>query len=127
MPNLNKVILAGHLTRAPELRYTTNGTAVTKFGIAVNRKYNSRDGQKQEEVTFVDIEVWSKTAEIAEKYLDKGSAVLVEGRLKLDTWKSKDTGENRSKLRVVGENIQFLGGGNKDEPAPEQIDDDLPF
>jgi single-strand DNA-binding protein len=110
MASLNKVFLAGNLTRAPELRYTPGGTAVAQFGVAVNRKFKNRDGQIQEEATFVDIEVWGRQAETASEYLSKGSPVLIEGRLKLDSWESKQTGEKRSKLRVVGERVQFLGG-----------------
>jgi len=109
MASLNKVFLAGNLTRNPELRYTPGGTAVAQFGLAVNRKYKNREGQVQEEATFVDIEVWGKQAEAASEYLTKGSPVLVEGRLKLDSWESKQTGEKRSKLRVVGERVQFIG------------------
>ncbi|MHC4501757.1 MAG: single-stranded DNA-binding protein [Planctomycetota bacterium] len=115
MPSLNKVFLAGNLTRNPELRYTPGGTAVAQFGMAVNRRFRNRDGQMQEEATFVDIEVWGRQAETASEYLSKGSPVLVEGRLKLDTWESKQTGERRSKLRVVGERVQFLGSRPRGE------------
>ena len=108
MASLNKVFLAGNLTRDPELRYTPGGTAVGQFGLAVNRRFRNRDGQMQEEATFVDIEVWGRQAEAASEYISKGSPVLIEGRLKLDTWESKQTGERRSKLRVVGERVQFL-------------------
>ncbi len=108
MPSLNKVFLAGNLTRDPELRYTPGGTAVAQFGLAVNRRFRNREGQMQEEATFVDIEVWGRQAEAASEYISKGSPVLIEGRLKLDTWESKQTGERRSKLRVVGERVQFL-------------------
>ena len=116
MPSLNKVFLAGNLTRNPELRYTPGGTAVAQFGMAVNRRFRNREGQMQEEATFVDIEVWGRQAETASEYLSKGSPVLIEGRLKLDTWESKRTGERRSKLRVVGERVQFLG--SRDGSAP---------
>ena len=109
MPSLNKVFLAGNLTRDPELRYTPGGTAVAQFGMAVNRKFKNREGQLQDEATFVDIEVWGRQAETSSEYLSKGSPVLIEGRLKLDTWESKQSGERRSKLRVVGERVQFLG------------------
>ncbi len=108
MASLNKVFLAGNLTRSPELRYTPGGTAVAQFGLAVNRRFRNREGQMKEEVTFVDIEVWGRQAEAASEYISKGSPVLIEGRLKLDTWESKQTGERRSKLRVVGERVQFL-------------------
>jgi len=109
MASLNKVFLAGNLTRDPELRYTPGGTAVAQFGMAVNRKFKNREGKMQEEATFVDIEVWGRQAETTSEYLSKGSPALIEGRLKLDTWESKQTGEKRSKLRVVGERVQFLG------------------
>ena len=110
MVSMNKTFLAGNLTRDPELRYTPGGTAVAQFGMAVNRRFKNRDGQMQEEATFVDIEVWGRQAETTSEYLSKGSPALIEGRLKLDTWESKQTGEKRSKLRVVGERVQFLGG-----------------
>ena len=115
MPSLNKVFLAGNLTRDPELRYTPGGTAVAQFGMAVNRRFRNREGQMQEEATFVDIEVWARQAETASEYLSKGSPVLIEGRLKLDTWQSKQTGEKRSKLCVVGERVQFLGSRKRSE------------
>jgi len=118
MASLNKVFLAGNLTRDPELRYTPGGTAVAQFGMAVNRKFKNREGKMQEEATFVDIEVWGRQAETSSEYLSKGSPALIEGRLKLDTWESKQTGEKRSKLRVVGERVQFLGGrGSKGQNA----------
>jgi single-strand DNA-binding protein len=115
MPNLNKVFLAGNLTRDPELRYTPGGTAVAQFSVAVNRRYKTREGQMQEEATFVDIEVWGRQAETSSEYLSKGSPVLIEGRLKLDSWESKQTGERRTKLRVVGERVQFLGRRSRGE------------
>jgi single-strand DNA-binding protein len=118
MASLNKVFLAGNLTRDPELRYTPGGTAVAQFGMAVNRKFKNREGQMQEEATFVDIEVWGRQAETASEYLGKGSGVLVEGRLKLDSWESKQTGEKRSKLRVVGERVQFLGARREGGKPP---------
>lgn len=109
MPSLNKVFLAGNLTRDPELRYTPGGTAVVQFGMAVNRRFRNREGVMQEEATFINVEVWARQAESANEYLSKGSPVLLEGRLKFDSWESKQTGEKRSKLKVVGERIQFLG------------------
>jgi single-strand DNA-binding protein len=126
MPSLNKVFLAGNLTRDPELRYTPGGTAVAQFGLAVNRRFRNREGQMQEEATFVDIEVWGRQAEAASEYITKGSPVLIEGRLKLDTWESKQTGERRSKLRVVGERVQFLsfkGGKGGSRRMQAQRDD----
>jgi single-strand DNA-binding protein len=108
MANLNKVFLIGRLTRDPELRYIQSGTAVADFGLAVNRQYSTPDGEKKEEVTFVDITVWGKRAEVCAEHLGKGKPVFVEGRLKLDTWESKE-GQKRSKLVVVMDNFQFLG------------------
>jgi single-strand DNA-binding protein len=110
MPNLNKVMLIGNLTRDPEVKYTPKGTAVADIGLAVNRVYSSDQGEKREETTFVDVELWGRQAEVAEEYLKKGRPVYIEGRLKLDTWDDRQTGEKRSKLRVVGETLQLLGG-----------------
>ncbi len=124
MPSLNKVFLAGTLTRDPELRYTPGGTAVAQFGMAVNRRFKNREGQMQEEATFIDIEVWARQAETASEYLSKGSPVLIEGRLKLDTWQSKQTGERRSKVCVVGERVQFLGSRRKGEARDADSDSD---
>src|SRR5256885_41914 len=109
MPNLNKVLLMGNLTRDPEIKYTPKGTAVADLGIAVNRVYTTDQGERREEVTFVDVELWGRQAEIAGEYLKKGRPVFIEGRLKLDTWDDKQTGQKRSKMRVVGEVMQFLG------------------
>jgi single-strand DNA-binding protein len=109
MANFNKVILAGNLTRDPELRYTPQGIAVAVFGLAVNRVWKDDTGQQKEEVTFVDIEAWRGLAETIGKYLTKGRPVLIEGRLKMDSWEDKETKQKRSKLKVVAENMQFLG------------------
>lgn len=111
MANVNKVILIGNLTRDPEVKYTPKGTAVAEVGLAVNRNYTVGDGEKREETTFIDVELWGRTAELAAQYLAKGRSVYFEGRLKLDTWDDKATGAKRSKLRVVAETMQFLGGG----------------
>jgi len=111
MGNLNKVMLIGNLTRDPELRYTPKGTAVADLGLAINRFWSNEQGQRQEETTYVDVTLWARQAEVAEKYLSKGRAVYIEGRLQMDTWEDKNTGQKRSKLKVVGENMQFLGGG----------------
>lgn len=110
MPNLNKVMLMGNLTRDPEIKYTPKGTAVAELGLAINRVYSTDQGEKREETTFVDVELWGRTAELAGEYLKKGRPVYIEGRLKLDTWDDKQTGQKRSKMRVVGEVMQFLGG-----------------
>src|ERR1700756_799222 len=109
MANLNRVLLIGNLTRDPEIRYTPKGTAVAEIGIAVNRVFSGEDGEKREEVTFVDVTLWSRLAEIAEQYLKKGRPVFIEGRLQLDSWDDKQTGQKRSRLRVVSEGMQLLG------------------
>jgi single-strand DNA-binding protein len=109
MANLNRVLLIGNLTRDPEVRYTPKGTAVTEIGLAVNRVYSGEDGEKKEEVTFVDVTLWARQAEIAGQYLKKGRPVFIEGRLQLDSWDDKQTGQKRSRLRVVAENLQLLG------------------
>ena len=109
MASFNKVILVGNLTRDPELRYTPKGTAIAKFGLAVNRVWTSESGEKKEEVTFIDVDVFGRTAENVAQYMRKGSPMLVEGRLRLDQWDDKQTGQKRSKLGVVGDIIQFLG------------------
>jgi len=108
--SFNKVILLGNLTRDPEIKYTPKGTAIANIGLAVNRVYSNDQGDKNEETTFIDVELWGRTAEIAQEYLRKGRPVLIEGRLKLDQWDDKQTGQKRSKLRVVGETMQLLGG-----------------
>ncbi len=112
MASFNKVILMGNLTRDPELRVpASTGNAICKLGLAVNRRYNTRDGQQKEEVTFVDIDAFGRQAEVIAKYCKRGSAILVEGRLKLDTWETQQ-GDKRSKLSVVLENFQFAGRGD---------------
>jgi len=119
MAYLNTVFLIGNLTRDPELRVTPKGTAICSFGLAVNRQYRDESGAARDETTFVDIEAWGKQGELVSKYLTKGSPAMVEGRLRLDAWESK-TGEKRSKLKVVLDNVQFLsrgGGGGGGGPA----------
>lgn len=144
MANYNKVFLMGNLTRDPELRYTTGGTAVASMGIAVNRKWRSQAGEDREETTFVELNAFARQAEVMSEYLSKGRPVFIEGRLKLDQWQDKATGANRSKLTVTVENFQFLGGrgdqsgprrqkpsGGQGRPgnnqAPPGDDDDIPF
>jgi single-strand DNA-binding protein len=154
MASFNKVILVGNLTRDPEVRYTPKGSAVADIGLAVNRVYTTESGEKREEATFVDVTLWGRTAEIAGEYLKKGRPVLIEGRLQLDTWDDKQSGQKRSKLKVIAESLQLLGsrsggaGGGGDEeggggsyskpasrssappprPAPSEPDDDeIPF
>ncbi len=109
MASFNKVILVGNLTRDPELRYTPKGTAIAKVGMAVNRVWTSETGEKKEEVTFVDVDVFGRTAENVAQYMRKGRPILIEGRLRLDQWDDKQTGQKRSKLGVVAETVQFLG------------------
>jgi single-strand DNA-binding protein len=117
MANLNRVLLIGNLTRDPEVRYTPKGTAVTEIGLAVNRIYSGEDGEKKEETTFVDVTLWARQAEIAGQYLKKGRPVFIEGRLQLDTWDDKQTGQKRSRLRVVAENLQLLGSRPEGESS----------
>ena len=129
MPNYNKVILIGHLARDPELRYTAQGKAIAKFTIAVSRKWTGKDGgEAKEEVAFVECDAFGTTAENISKYMKKGSAMLVEGRLKQDNWDDKTTGQKRSKLGVVVEGTQFLGspkhadgGGATSKIRPEDM------
>ena len=109
MPNLNKVMLIGNLTRDPEIKYTPKGTAIAAFGLAVNRNYTTESGEKREEVTFIDLEAYARLAEIIGEYCKKGRPIFVEGRLKLDQWDDKQSGQKRSKMKVVVETMQLLG------------------
>lgn len=129
MASLNKVFLLGNLTRVPELRYTPNGVAVCEFGLATNRKYIANN-QEKEEVCFLNIVVWGKQGESCQRYLEKGSTAMIEGRLQFDQWDDRETGKKRSTLRVVAERVQFIGarrdsGGQAprqsgDHQAPQQ-------
>jgi single-strand DNA-binding protein len=154
MASFNKVILAGNLTRDPELRYTPKGTAIAKIGLAINRSWKNEAGETKEEVTFVDVEAFGRQAEVIGQYMKKGRPFLVEGRLKLDQWEDKNTHQKQSKLKVVLESFSFIdsnrgdGGGAPSEaprsrpaapaakpeaPAPEgeapppPEEDDVPF
>jgi single-strand DNA-binding protein len=148
MPNYNKVILMGNLTRDPEVRYTSGGTAIAKLGLAVNRRWKNQEGQMQEETTFVDVDAFGRQAETIGQYLKKGRPVMVEGRLKLDQWDDKQTGEKRSKLKVIMDRFEFIDsrgegggggeGGGYSQPGPTSSsppsdggsvpeDDDVPF
>ena len=118
MASFNKVILMGNLTRDPELRYTPKGTAIAKIGLAVNRVWTNEAGEKKEEVTFVDVDVFGRTAENVGQYMRKGRPIMIEGRLKLDQWDDKATGAKRSKLGVVAETVQFLGSPAGEGGAP---------
>jgi len=127
MANLNKVMLIGNLTRDPELRHTPKGTAVAEISLAINRVWKDEQGQKQEDTTYVDVTLWGRQAEVAQQYLSKGNPVYIEGRLNLDSWDDKATGQKRSKLKVVGEALQLLGnkpsgggGGNSSERPQQQ-------
>ncbi len=126
MRSYNRVILIGNITRDIELKYTQGGTAVTEIGLAVNDRYKSKTGEWVEETTFVDVTLWARTAEVASEYLSKGRPVLIEGRLKLDTWETE--GQKRSKLRVVGERLIMLGspqggGGGSDQPPTREFNE----
>lgn len=133
MPNINKIILAGHLTRDPELRYSPKVTAIGSVGIAITDRYKSGEEWK-EETTFVDVDVFGKQAENMAQYLKKGAAVMFEGKLKLDQWDDKQTGQKRTKLKVVADRVHFIGKAEKQEAAPRAAqpaakpveDDDLP-
>jgi single-strand DNA-binding protein len=121
MASYNRVILMGNLTRDPELRYTPKGMAIAKLGLAVNRTWRTETGETKEEVTFVDIDSFGKQAETIAQYLKKGSPFFMEGRLRLDQWDDKQTGQKRSKLGVVLESFKFVGGGARaDGAAPSE-------
>ncbi len=117
MANVNKVILIGNLTRDPEVRHTPKGTAVGDIALAINRAYTADNGEKREETTYVDVTLWGRTAEIAQQYLRKGRPVYIEGRLQMDSWEDKATGQKRSKLKVVAEALQLLGGRGEEAGA----------
>jgi single-strand DNA-binding protein len=152
MASLNKVMLIGNVTRDPEIKYTPKGSAVADVGLAINRTYTNQGGEKVEEVTYVDVELWGRLAEIANEYAKKGRSIFVEGRLRIDSWEDKQSGQKRNRLKVVGEAMQLLGsrpggssgGGSADfegesasvKPSrsaatrpvqAEPADDDIPF
>lgn len=156
MASVNKVILIGNVTRDPEVKFTPKGSAVTDIGLAINRNYTLENGEKREEVTFIDVELWGRLAEIAGEYAKKGRPVYIEGRLRMESWEDKASGQKRSRLKVVGENLQLLGsrpggsggepesgGGSRERseqrpaaarpaqrpaaPPPAEGDDDIPF
>ncbi len=120
MASFNRVILVGNLTRDVEMKYTSNQTAVTDIGLAVNDRRKTSSGEWVDDTTFVDVTLWGRTAEIASQYLSKGAPVLIEGRLKLDMWETD--GQKRSKLRVVGERMQMLGSRNSNHAAASSDD-----
>ncbi|HOB99616.1 MAG TPA: single-stranded DNA-binding protein [Verrucomicrobiota bacterium] len=121
MANFNKVILAGNLTRDPEVRYTSKGVAIAKLGLALNRTFTTESGEKREEVTFVDVDAFGRQAEVIGQYMRKGRSILIEGRLKLDQWEDKTTHQKKTKLGVVLESFSFLdsgrGEGSPGDPA----------
>ena len=131
MVSINTVILGGNLTRDPEVRYTPQGTAVAKLGLAISNVYKTRDGEKKEDVCFVDVDVWARQAETCGEYLKKGSSILVEGTLKLDTWDDRETGKKRSKHKIRARRVTFLSTGPRSEsrsnndvapaPAPYEV------
>jgi single-strand DNA-binding protein len=121
MANLNRVHLMGRVTKDLELRYTPKGTAIANLGLAVNRVW-SEDGEKRQETTFVDVTLWGRVAEVASQYLKKGRSVFVEGRLQLKSWDDKQTGQKRSRLIVLGENLQFLSDRTGIGPEHSQSD-----
>jgi len=118
MASYNKVILMGNLTRKPEVRFTQNQMAICKFGLAVNRRFKDAAGEWKEEATFVDVTIFGKRGEAFAKYHDKGRPAFIEGSLRLDTWDDKQSGDKRSKLYVVADDWQFVGGGGRDAGAP---------
>ena len=118
MASFNKVILMGNLTRDPEMRVTPTGLSICKFTVAVNRKFKMQSGEEREEVAFIDVDTFGKQAETISKFFTKGKPILVEGRLKQDKWEDKNTKEKRSRMKVVLENFQFLGGGRGEGGAP---------
>ena len=123
MPNLNKVFLMGRLTRDPELRYTTSGMAIARLGLAVNRSWRSQDSRElKEETTFIDVDAFGKQAETLGQYLKKGRPIYVEGRLKLDSWEDKQSGQKRTRLGVVLESFQFIDGGGRDSGGDDYGD-----
>jgi single-strand DNA-binding protein len=117
MASFNTVIIAGNITRAPELRYTPTGAAVCEIGIAVNRQWKNAAGEKMEKVTFVDCTAWAGTAETIHKHLGKGDPILIDGRLDMETWDDKKTGEKRQKLCVTVESFSFIGKKKDGEEA----------
>ena len=141
--NLNKVIIAGNLTRDPKLSYTQGGTPVCSFGLALNRRYTTAGGETRDDTCFVDVTAWGHSGELVAQYMRTGCGMLVEGRLQLDTWEDRTTGQKRSKLGVIAENVQFMGTPREPArpqgqavppqtrqqatPAAQEAMDDIPF
>ena len=127
MASLNKTFLIGNLTRDVDMKYTPSGKAVANFGLAINRTYTDANGEKVEDTCFVDIVAWDRLAEVCGDYLSKGRPVFVEGRLQMDSWETED-GQRKTKLKVVAQNVQFLGGKSGSETeSPEEVDEGVPF
>lgn len=136
MASFNKVIVMGNLTRDVELRHIPSGTAVADIGVAINDRRKVND-EWVDETTFADVTLWGRTAEVAAEYLQKGSPVFLEGKLKLDTWEDRESGQKRSKLKIVADRLQLIGGksdaptpnqGSQQKPQSQQSQDDLiPF
>ena len=133
MPNLNKVLLMGNITREPELRYTPAGVAVVEFGVAMNRQWKTPDGEQRKETCFVDVNMWGRRGEVISEYFHKGDPIFIEGRLQLDQWEDRE-GQKRSKLRVVAENFEFVAQRGErrqqeqreaEKPAEEGNDKDV--
>lgn len=120
MASVNKVFLLGNLTRDPELRYTASQIAVADLGLAVNRHFTTKDGERRDETVFIDVTVWNRQAENCCQYLRKGQPVHVEGYLRMDTWEDRNTGEKRSKIKVEAENVQFLGSRREGSATPDE-------
>lgn len=118
MASLNKVFLMGNLTRDPELRYTPNGKGLCEFGLAVNRRFITKDGEQRDETCFVDVTMWGRRAEVISEYFKKGSPIFIEGRLQLDTWETSEG--RRSKLKVIAEDFQFIGGREGEGPPRDK-------
>ncbi len=124
--NFNKILLGGNVTRDPQLTYLPSETAVVDFGLAVNRKWKSKEGEDRDETCFVDCRMFGKRAEVINKYIKKGDPLFIEGRLTFDTWQAQD-GTKRSKHRVTVENFQFLSTGTKEPTSKTETNDDIPF
>lgn len=124
--SFNKVIIMGNLTRDPEVRTLPSGNSVARLAVAVNRTYNDKDGNKKEEVTYVDVDAFGKQAEVIGKFFTKGKPILVEGRLKLDQWEDKTSGEKKSRLGVVLEQFSFVGGKSDGGSSGDSYSDEAP-
>lgn len=123
---MNIVIIKGNTTRDPELRYTPNGTAICSVGVAVNERWTDKSGEKQERVSFFDVEFWNKTAETVAQYFRKGKPILIQGKLRQDTWEDKQTGQKRSKVKIIADRFEFCGGDKGEAAAPGEAPQHAP-